>query len=285
MKKITLLIVALIYVSSNSIQAQENSLLWQISGKGLKAPSYIFGTMHILCEDSIVNNSKLKEAFSNSETLVLELDPTSPEVIQETQQLAMNPGFENIYKDLPLEDYELVDGFLKSKFGAGLEQLGVMKPFTLTSMVTIGFLSCQVPFSLETYFVNRATERNMQIGSLETVSSQMGIFDVIPNEDQINELIRLLRNNLGQEEMNQSIEVYLKGDLESIYETLNSNTLMEEFQSVILDDRNHNWIPQLEKYFSSTSTFVAVGAGHLAGEMGLLSLLRKQGYNVEVVSW
>jgi uncharacterized protein YbaP (TraB family) len=285
MKKITLLIVALIYVSSSSIQAQENSLLWQISGNGLKETSYIFGTMHILCEDSIVNNSKLKEAFTNSKTLVLELDPTSPEVIQEIQQLSMNPGFENIYKDLPLEDYELVDGFLKSKFGAGLEQLGVMKPFTLTAMASMGFLTCQVPFSLETYFVNQATERNMQIGSLETVSSQMGIFDAIPKEDQINELIRLLKNNMGQAEMNQMIEVYLNGDLEAIHEVIYSNSLMDKYHAEILDDRNHNWIPQLEKYISSNSTFVAVGAGHLAGEMGLLSLLRKQGYNVEVVSW
>ena len=285
MKKITLLIVALIYVSSSSIQAQENSLLWQISGNGLKETSYIFGTMHILCEDSIVNNSKLKEAFTNSKTLVLEIDPTSPEVIQEIQQLAMNPGFENIYKDLPLEDYELVDGFLKSKFGAGLEQLGVMKPFTLTAMASMGFLTCEIPFSLESNFVALAHERKMQIGSLETASSQMGIFDAIPKEDQINELIRLLKNNMGQAEMNQMIKVYLKGDLESIHEVIYSNSLMDKYHAEILDNRNQNWIPQLEKSFTSNPTFVAIGAGHLSGEMGVLSLLEMKGYKVEVVAW
>ena len=81
------------------------------------------------------------------------------------------------------------------------------------------------------------------------------------------------------------IKVYLKGDLEAIHEVIYSNSLMDKYHAEILDNRNQNWIPQLEKSFTSNPTFVAIGAGHLLGEMGLLSLLRRQGYNVEVISW
>lgn len=79
------------------------------------------------------------------------------------------------------------------------------------------------------------------------------------------------------------MNIYLSGDLEGLYGFMKSNTMMEQFQTQLLDQRNEAWIPQLETLFKSGSTFVAVGAGHLAGEKGVLSLLKEKGYQVEVI--
>ena len=53
-----------------------------------------------------------------------------------------------------------------------------------------------------------------------------------------------------------------------------------ENKAILLDNRNRNWVEQLSKIMPKTSVFVAVGAGHLPGEMGVIELLRKAGYTV-----
>jgi uncharacterized protein YbaP (TraB family) len=54
-------------------------------------------------------------------------------------------------------------------------------------------------------------------------------------------------------------------------------------QELLLDRRNRNWIPIMESAMKKSSTFFAVGAGHLAGSQGVLELLRKQGYKVKPI--
>ena len=159
--------------------------------------------------------------------------------------------------------------------------MGVLKPFTLTSMVTMGFLPCDEPFSPESFFASKATEGNKEIIALETAKFQFGLFDEIPRDIQIQEIIRTLKDNTGKTELEQMMKIYLSGDLEGLYVFMKSNAMMEQFQTQLLDERNEAWIPQLETLFKSGSTFVAVGAGHLAGEKGVLSLLKEKGYQVE----
>lgn len=282
MKKYVFIIASIFFIFN--VQAQESTLLWKVSGNGLESPSYLFGTMHILCDQSIVEKTSFKEALSQSKHLVMELNPTNPAILQEMQQLAVNPEFENIYTELPEEDYNLLDTYLSDKFGAGLAQMGVLKPFTLTSMVTMGFLECEVPFSLETYLAGFATEKEMPVIDLETAAFQVGIFDNIPLDFQIQEIIRSLKDDAGKKELDQMMEIYVSGDLERLYGFMKTSDLMNQYQAEILDNRNRAWIPTLEELFKQGASFVAVGAGHLPGELGVIALLQQKGYSVEAVA-
>lgn len=282
MKKYVFIIASIFFIFN--VQAQESTLLWKVSGNGLESPSYLFGTMHILCDQSIVEKSGFQEALSQSKHLVMELNPANPAIMQEMQQLAVNSGFENIYTDLPEEDYNLLDTYLSGKFGAGLAQMGILKPFTLTSMVTMGFLECEVPFSLETYLAGFATEKEMPVIDLETAAFQVGIFDNIPVDFQIQEIIRSLKDETGKKELDQMMEIYGSGDLERLYGFMKTSDLMNKYQAEILDNRNRTWIPTLEELFKQGASFVAVGAGHLPGELGVVALLQQKGYSVEAVA-
>ena len=55
---------------------------------------------------------------------------------------------------------------------------------------------------------------------------------------------------------------------------------VEDNQDILLDNRNKNWIGKLKKLLPEKSLFIAVGAGHLIGEKGLIALLRKEGYTL-----
>ena len=52
----------------------------------------------------------------------------------------------------------------------------------------------------------------------------------------------------------------------------------------LVDKRNHNWIPKLKEIIQQKSCFIAIGAGHLGGENGLIKLLQLQGFTVEPIS-
>jgi uncharacterized protein YbaP (TraB family) len=282
MKKYVFIIASIFFIFN--VQAQESTLLWKVSGNGLESPSYLFGTMHILCEQDIVSKPSFQQVLAESQTLVLELNPTDPAVMQEMQQLAVNPGFENIYTNLPQEDFKLIDSYLSGKYGAGLDQMGVLKPFTLTSMVLMGFLECEVPFSLETYLAEQAGANQIPVIGLETASFQVGIFDQIPTDVQIQEIIRNLKGNAGKKEFGEMLAIYSLGDLNRLYAYMSKNEMMQAFQAVILDNRNIAWIPTLEELFKKSTSFVAVGAGHLPGELGVISLLKQKGYTVEAIA-
>jgi hypothetical protein len=57
----------------------------------------------------------------------------------------------------------------------------------------------------------------------------------------------------------------------------------EQYDDLLLNNRNKNWVKKLDSIMKTESVFVAVGTGHLVGEKGLINLLRKQGYKVEAL--
>jgi uncharacterized protein len=59
--------------------------------------------------------------------------------------------------------------------------------------------------------------------------------------------------------------------------------MMADDSSILLEERNKNWVPQMEEAMKAKSIFMGVGAGHLGGDYGVISLLRKAGYSVEPI--
>ncbi len=277
MKTVFFVLIISLFISPVSAQ-----LLWKVEGNGLHQPSYLYGTMHILCPDDFHISEQVLKAYQTSDALVLELDPTNPAVLAEMQQLSINPGFENIYKDLPEEDYEKINRVLTKNFGAGLDQIGIMKPFVLISMLTMTLFPCEQLESPELYFVGLANEDGREIISLETAALQMGIFDEIPTELQIQEILRMLDQE-GVEEFQAMKKAYLAEDLSALDEVMASNVMMKEWEHLILSDRNKQWVKDLVPVMPEKSLFIAVGAGHLPGAEGVIELLRKEGFCVTPV--
>ena len=262
---------------------EKSSLLWKVSGNGLEKPSYLFGTIHIICKDDFLMDDRIKGAFDQSEKLIMELDMSDPQLQAKMQQVSLNPGMKNIQGDLDPESAKALDVFLTEKYGAGLAQLGILKPFVLSSMVLVKILPCTEMESYEGFFTTSATANNKPIEGLETVEYQVGIFDQLPQDLQLKELIKMFNGQESQAELSKMMSSYLSEDVHALYEVMNESSMMSEYRSLMLDDRNKNWIPKISEAMKSKSVFVAVGAGHLGGENGVISLLKQAGYTVEPV--
>jgi len=282
LKKISLAILIFIWMVG-SVNGQESSLLWKVSGNGLAKESYLFGTIHIICKSDFVMDDRITSAFESAEQLILELDMSDPELQIKMQQVSLNPEMKNIKSEMEESEAAALDAFLLKNYGAGLAQLGILKPFVLSSMVLLKALPCTEIESYETFFTSKAAEADIPLAGLETVEFQVGIFDQIPQDLQLEELGKLVTNNEFDSELQNMMSAYQSEDIDALDKVMNDSEMMSDYRSVLLDDRNKSWVPKLEEAMKRNSVFVAVGAGHLGGEFGLIPLLRKAGYSVEPI--
>jgi len=263
---------------------QDNSLLYKIEGNGIQ-PSYLYGTIHILPQKDFNLKDKVKTAFELSELVVLELDMDDPGMQVEMMQNAMMEGDATLDQLLDKEHYAKLDAALKESLGMGVAPFNKMKPFMVSSMLLMKYVGEQ-PASFEGTFVQMATATEKEILGLETVTEQLDIFDKIPYQDQADDIVEMLDDPEGMEDMYADmVEVYKKEDINEMYEMMDAYFQGDETAvDNMLHNRNKNWIPKIGEFAKKQSTFFGVGAGHLGGELGVVALLRKAGYTVTPIA-
>jgi uncharacterized protein len=283
MKKILFLVFGLFSIF-NQAQPLEKALLWKISGNGLTQPSYLFGTIHATC-DATLDAATLK-ALEETKQLYLEIDMDDTMLqMQMMQDMIMKNGV-TISSLVSEEEFVVIDEFLQKYIGMSAKMINTFKPFMLSSMLLPKLLDCEFQ-SVEMELMKVTKAQNEEVYGLETIGDQLQVFDKIPYQDQVNELLKTAKSDLSKEkaEMKKIMDVYKTKDIEKMLVVMDEsdNTISADNKDVLLVNRNRNWIPVIEKVIKSTPTFFGVGAAHLAGDDGVIKLLRKQGYKVEAV--
>ncbi len=283
MKKILLFAVLLSLYSS--IQAQNTtSLLWKVSGNGLEQPSYLFGTIHLICSKDFRTSDSLLSKLTESQQLILELDMDDPTMMLIMQQNMFMKNGQKIQELLNEKEVRVIDNYFKDSLGMNIAIFANAKPFILMSLMYSKLLGC-TPESYELFLTQRAEQQKKEILGLETVSEQMAIFDSIPYQLQAKMLLDIIRDApKAQVEFRKMVELYQKQDVEGLLKMTDSSQFdFSAYESILLNDRNKRWIAKIERYIKLKPSFIAVGAAHLGGERGILSLLRKQGYTIDAI--
>jgi uncharacterized protein YbaP (TraB family) len=264
--------------------AATKSLLWEISGNKLTRPSYVFGTIHLLCANDLKVSDAVKTAVANSQQVALELDMDSPTMAQEMQTMLMLPAGQTVQGCMTKEEYTAVSDYYTNELKMPFAQMGSMKPFILSTLLYPKMLGCP-PASYEMTLVEMAKARQMEVIGLETVAEQLGMFDKIPCEKQARMLSDLVvKRAEAQQEFGTLLQLYQAQDLEGLLKaSMQSKFGMEEYEDMLVTSRNKRWIPLMAQQAASKPTFFAVGAAHLGGSSGVLALLRQQGYQVKPV--
>jgi len=284
MKKLYTAIAALLCFAA-SAQNKDNGLLWKISGNGLTKPSYLFGTIHITCDAALDKN--VLTALDNTAQLYLELDMDDPAM--QTQMLGgmmMNNG--KTMKSLASEaDFKLVDEFLLKNTGMGAALMNNFKPAMVTMLLYPKMMDCPMQ-SIETELMKVTKTQNEEVYGLETLADQMAVFDAIPYEEQMADLIEMAKGNMMKQkaEFAELMEVYKTQDLAKIQALIDNpeNKMMSGHSDILLANRNKKWIPKIQETAKKTPTFFGVGAAHLPGDNGVINLLRKKGFKVEAMN-
>lgn len=283
MKKIFLSALGLIMFQANA-QKLDNALLWKISGNGLSKPSYLFGTIHITCDATLDQN--VINAMDATSQLYLELDMDSPSMQAEMMGGMMMKDGVTMTSLVSAEDFAIVDKFLQETTGMSAKMMNNFKPFMITSLLIQQMLDCPMQsFEMELQKLSKA--QGEETYGLETVQEQLAVFDAIPYKEQMDELVKTAKDNMVKDkaEFAKMMELYNKKELENLMKLMeeSENKLYNEHNDLLLSNRNNNWIPKIESIAKEKPTFFGVGAAHLAGEDGVIMLLRKKGYKVEAV--
>jgi uncharacterized protein YbaP (TraB family) len=292
MKKLSLLfaLFVLLFSTISNIQAQtvkttaSSGLLYEISGNKLKKPSYLFGTIHLMCEKDMFPAEKLKGYIKQTEQIMLELDLDDPVVMQKATKGLMLPDGKTMKNYLKPEEYAKVDELFKNYLGVSFDQFQTFKP-VLASVVLLTspkVIDCQPPTAYDAFLAQTAAANKMPILGLETVEAELAALDSLPFDKQIEALNKMAANpekSFG--EFKSMYQIYLTQNSDELY-----NLTVKEFkaggisQEKLLDERNTNWIPVIEKNIQVTPSFIGVGAGHLGGKKGVVNLLRSKGYKL-----
>jgi uncharacterized protein YbaP (TraB family) len=281
-----LLLLLVIFCSSTTYAQKQtsNSLLWEISGNGLQQPSYLFGTIHMICKEDFILSETAKQKFNSSKQVYLELDMDDPQLQMTMMQQLQLPSNESLKNKFDESDFKALDSFLMKEMNMNLAVFDQFKPMMVMSLLAQRVLSCAEMESYEMNFVKMATEQKKELLGLEKVEDQLAVFDAIPDSLEIRSIMNMVNDfDAQKKEFNRMSTIYKSQDLEALYQLIAESPEMMGSQELLLDRRNRNWIPVMDSAMKKTSTFFAVGAGHLGGNQGVLELLRKQGYSVKPI--
>jgi uncharacterized protein YbaP (TraB family) len=264
----------------------ENTLLWEISGNHLTKPSFLFGTMHLLCAADAQLSDSLRFAISNAKQIYFEIDlDNMMETLGAMRYLNMNNNTK--LSDLLTEDeYQRVkDYFTKNKTMLPLSMMERLKPYFITSLIAESKFPCVEKDGMEQVIMKEAKKDNKPINGLETVQFQASVFDSIPYKRQAKDLLKMIDSAgvAGDSSDAQLLEVYRKQDLNKMQELTADEEGMGEFLDLLLYNRNASWAKKMPAIMRDAPALFAVGAGHLGGERGVINLLRKAGFTVRAV--
>jgi uncharacterized protein len=260
------------------------TLLWEITGNGLKEPSYLFGTMHILCASDARLSSNLKNIIKNCKQIYFEIDMDNmAELMGAMKYLRMNDGVK-LSDLLTTAEYEKVkDYFEKNKTMLPLSMMTRFKPYFVSSLIGEKMMTCEKKNGMEELIMRESKQYDKEIKGLETTEFQASIFDSIPYDKQAKDLVAYIDSiDTYRQTTMEMVDVYRDQDLDRMDALMKkSDPGMEEYMDLLLYNRNRHWVMQLPPIMQGGSVLVAVGAGHLAGDQGVIKLLQKKGYTLK----
>lgn len=297
-KTISLLVLLLLTIAA---QAQ---LLWKISGNGLQKPSYIVGTYHYAPVSFTDSIKGLKAAMNTSEQVYGEIimaDIMQPENLQKMQTAMMLPEGQTLDKLFTAEEMTRVNALLKNVLGVDMtnpiaaQQIGRMTPEALQAQISaMMYLKKNPGFnpneSIDGYFQQQAKSQGKIIGAFETIDQQIELLYKGSTMERQKELLLCLADNqeFYEDAVEDMLKAYFSQNLDGIKKVIeikmnNSCDATSEENERLIYKRNDNWIKQMPAIMKQKATLFVVGAGHLPGERGVLTLLKKAGYTVEGV--
>lgn len=298
MKKIFML-VALFAAATLGAHAQ---LLYKISGKDLKSPSYVLGTYHVAPHTFVDSIPGLKNVYGEVKQVygeVVTSEMTSQENMMKLMKMMMLPEGQTLFTIYNADEMKEIDAVIQKIMGVSIEnpmvknQLSKLTPQTLSTQLTALIAMKMNPGidmtkTLDIQLQNMAVEKGLKVGGLESIDSQLKILYDVPMEKGKKALLCFVRNVDAAAAQGEHLhKAYMKRDIKDVESAMNERLNnecdpSEEDLNTLLYNRNNAWIEIMPGIMDAPTLF-AVGAGHLIGERGILSLLKKAGYNVEAV--
>lgn len=260
------------------------SLLWRISSKEMKKPSFLFGTMHLICPQDYFWTDSMQSTLHRSDIVCFEMDLDAPDIYLQVAKGMINNEDKKLSDYFTEEQYNDLKQYLADSVGVDISVFQMMKPVALQTMLAERSLACSAPVSYEANIMQLAKQENKEIIGLESPGEQFDLFDNLPADSVVKDVMNIIKGKDDSKELyGKLMTAYKNQDLPALHELIEESGKKDLDLAGFLDNRNEKWIPRMAEKMDQGSIFFAVGAGHLWGSYGVINLLRKSGYTVEPV--
>jgi uncharacterized protein YbaP (TraB family) len=278
--------IALLALSVPALsEAPGRSFLWRVTSP--TSSLHLLGSIHLMKPSDYPLSAPIEEAFAASRVMVFEVDldkmADAGFKLLAAGTLPSGTTLRDVVSD---ETLELITSRL-SEFGLETAGFENMRPWLLATTLT-AFELTRAGYSqtagIDMHFFERAKGAERRIVGLETVEFQVGLFAGL-DADQDEAFLRQTLEELDSviPEVEELMRHWRAGDVVEVEQLLTE--AYDEYPALfrkIVADRNRNWLPQLEEILAGDEDAMAiVGSLHMAGEEGLVELLRQAGYSVE----
>ncbi len=258
-------------------------LLWTIAKEG-KETSYLFGTIHVSDKDVTTLPGVVDKALHDSEQFVMEALPDQEQMTAFSRTMFFSEGqLLSNFVDAPV--YEETKNILYA-YGLGSDAISVMRPWA-------AFLLMNYPpdqgEALDLVLLTLAKQNGASVTGLETLKEQGDIFSDLTLQEQVKLLTdTVCHYAIVEEDFAVMKAFYLKRDIGGLYRyaqryLMNDKPVYKKLMKKLIDDRNKSMVDRMQVILEEGSAFIAIGAMHLTGKKGVLSLLEKQGYSVSAI--
>ncbi len=282
-----ILLLLLLYASASPVHAQEKTLLWRISGNGLSKDSYLFGTMHKICEEDYFWTDTMRKYFHRSERVCFEIDLDNPFLLLSTLKSIQSVDGRTLKDLFTPKDFARLSTYFKRANGYDIMLFNQVRPSVLLMLLETDYINCLAFKSYEEEIKKEARKFKKSILGLETVEEQFAAVADATDKEVVSYVMNIVNGQYLRDKSHQLLydhitALYKMQDIQALYSLvgIDSSELFDT-KEMVLDFRNKSWIPKFKTYSKDKSVFYAVGAGHLAGEAGLISLLRQEGYQLD----
>lgn len=251
---------------------------------------YLFGTVHILKPGLGWFDEAVKESFDKSDRLVLEMVEPAPADAQALfGKLAIDTSGKTLRSKMTDADRAIYEAAI-GKIGMPVAALDPLDPWA--AAVTLSVVAMQqkgfdVNSGAEKQLTAAAKAANKPVEGVETMEFQLGVFDGMPEAEQIKFLAETARTiDDAEVNMDKMVALWAKPDPDSLGRLMNEGLTSRTLYDALLTKRNANWARWINAQLARPgTTFMAVGAGHLAGPTSVQALLPAYGLTAERVAY
>lgn len=286
-------LAAAVTAQTDYASIEASPALWSISDAD--STVYLFGTVHILPPELNWRSEAINAALDDAETVYFEADVLSPEAQAQMQQLipqlAVNTSGAPLSARLSDEakaNISIIAGQLGQPADAFMASLDPLQPWFASLQIAVLQIMAggyDPQSGVEQVLHASASEAGKSFGYFETVEQQLRFFADLPQDVQLADLESGLAQMVEDPDfLSELVQAWAVGDADAVGDLMSEGMRdsSEELFQAIFVDRNQAWIPLIEEALASEDdAFIAVGAGHMPGELGVLALLAANGHEVE----
>lgn len=262
--------------------------MWQVSDEDTTIT--LFGTFHLLPQGQEWRTPAMESALAGADELVMELGDTGDMSAMAGAMMTMgvSPNLPPIAERVPEEKRAELRRMIAE---SGMPEVVFDRLETWAAALSLAGvmfkrLGLSAEAGVETGLTAKVKASGKPIRGLETVEQQFGFFDTLPEEAQRAFLVGFLDDSSDMRaQFAAMLKAWSTGDVEGIAATFNDEMNMSpQLRDRLLKERNARWAEWLERRMASPGrSFVAVGAGHLAGRDSVQSMLKARGLKVKRV--